>query len=90
MRSIIAILIVLLMILQYQLWFTAGGVISVCHLNKSIAYQALENQKLADRNAILIEDIEGLRNSVEAIEEHARSDLGMIKKGEVFYQISNK
>ena len=87
MRSIIAILIMLFMIIQYQLWFTTGGVLSVCHLNKSIDYQTLKNRKLADRNTILIEDIEDLKHGTKAIEEHARSDLGMIKNGEVFYQM---
>lgn len=47
------------------------------------------NKKLAERNAILMADIFDLKHGNEAIEEHARNDLGMIKKGEVFYQITN-
>ena len=87
MRPIIGILIALLVLLQYQLWFAAGGVVSIYHLNKNIHQQLLENKTFADRNAVLAADIDDLKNGNEAIEEYARNDLGMIKKGEVFYQV---
>lgn len=86
-RPIIGILIALFILLQYQLWFSSGGVISVYHLNKNIHQQILENKTFANRNAALEADIDDLKNSNEAIEERARNDLGMIKKGEIFYQV---
>ncbi|WP_211923770.1 cell division protein FtsB [Coxiella endosymbiont of Amblyomma nuttalli] len=88
MRSItIIILITLFILLQYQLWFTTGGIISIYHLNQKIHRQMLENKGFANRNAVLIADIDNLKHGNEAIEERARNDLGMIKKGEVFYQV---
>ncbi|WP_267257080.1 cell division protein FtsB [Coxiella endosymbiont of Ornithodoros maritimus] len=87
MRPIIAILIALFVLLQYQLWFASGGIVSVCYLNENINHQIMENQKLKDRNTALLADIDDLKHGAEAIEEHARNDLGMIKKSEVFYQI---
>ena len=87
MRPIIGILIALFILLQYQLWFAAGGVMSVYHLNKNIHQQILENKTFTNRNAVLSTNIDDLKNGNEAVEEHARNDLGMIKKGEVFYQV---
>lgn len=87
MRPIVGILIALFIVLQYQLWFAAGGVMSVCHLSKNIHQQILENKIFANRNAVLAADIDDLKNGNKAIEEHARNDLGMIRRGEVFYQV---
>ena len=87
MRSIVVILVTLFILLQYQLWFAAGGVMSVYHLNRNIHQQLLENTTFANRNAVLAADINDLKHGNEAIEERARNDLGMIKKGEVFYQV---
>lgn len=87
MRSIVGILIVLFIVLQYQLWLATGGIMSVYHLNKNINQQILKNKAFANRNAMLAADIDDLKNGNKAIEEHARNDLGMIKKGEVFYQV---
>ena len=89
MRSIILIFITLFFVLQYQLWFTAGGILSVYHLHKNINHQMAENKKLIERNTVLTADIFDLKYGNQAIEERARNDLGMIKKGEVFYQITN-
>ena len=87
MRPIIAVLIALFILLQYQLWFSAGGILPVYRLNRNINRQTIENQKLKDRNTALLSSIDGLKHGTEALEEHARSDLGMIKKGEMFYQV---
>ena len=87
MRPIVVILIALFILLQYQLWFAVGGIMSVYHLNKNIHQQILENKTFANRNAVLAADIDDLKHGNEVIEERARNDLGMIKKGEVFYQV---
>lgn len=89
MRSVIFIFVALLFVLQYQLWFATGGVLSAYRLHKDLNYQAAENKKLEERNAVLMADIFDLKHGDQAIEERARNDLGMIKKGEVFYQIPN-
>lgn len=89
MRSVIFVLVALFFLLQYQLWFTAGGILSAYRLQKNINYQIVANAKLVERNAILMADIFDLKHGNQAIEERARNDLGMIKKGEIFYQIIN-
>ena len=89
MRSIVLILVALFFLLQYQLWFVAGGILSAYRLHKNLNYQVIENKKLAERNAVLMANIFDLKHSNQVIEERARDDLGMIKKGEVFYQIAN-
>lgn len=89
MRSILLIFVALFFLLQYQLWFATGGILSAYRLNKNLNYQVAENKKLEERNAILMADIFDLKHGNQAIEERARNDLGMIKRGEVFYQIPN-
>ncbi|AJC50225.1 septum formation initiator family protein [Coxiella endosymbiont of Amblyomma americanum] len=88
MRLIVFILFSLLIFLQYQLWFTSGGVLSTYFLCVNLKHQMFENKKLVERNVFLMSDICNLRYDSRTIEEHARKDLGMIKKGEVFYKIS--
>ena len=87
MKALIAILIVLLLILQYKLWFGDGNMREVWKLQAAIEEQKKENEKLRERNAALEAEVEDLKQGMEAIEERARSELGMIKKGETFYQI---
>lgn len=87
MKPIIFILTALFILLQYQLWFASGGVFTAYRLHSNITKQAQMNKKLQERNAILVADIKELKHGNDAVEERARNDLGMIKKGEVFYQI---
>lgn len=87
MKALIAILIVLLLILQYKLWFGDGNMREVWKLQAAIEEQKKENEKLRERNAALEAEVQDLKQGMEAIEERARSELGMIKKGETFYQI---
>lgn len=87
MRALVVILIFLLVVLQYKLWISPNGISKTWHLEKTIAAQNKENKKLRNRNAIVDADIKDLKQGNDAIEECARSELGMIKKGEVFYQI---
>ena len=75
------------MLLQYELWFASGGAVTAYRLHQNITAQAKINKELKDRNAFLIADIKDLKNGNESVEESARNDLGMIKKGEVFYQV---
>lgn len=87
MKPIIIAMIVLLGVLQYELWFAIGGILPTYHLKQAIKTQTAVNQQLQVRNNLLVAEIKDLKTGNQAIEEHARSDLGMIKPGEVFYQI---
>lgn len=87
MKWISAILIVLLLGLQYRLWVGEGSVAEIARLSKAIEKQRAENERLHERNAALDGEVQDLKQGVEAIEERARSELGMVKKDEVFFQI---
>jgi len=80
-------LLAILVLLQYPLWFGSGGVVAVWRLNREIAAQEQENAQLKDRNQALEADVNDLKQGLAAIEERARTELGMVKKGEVFFQV---
>ena len=87
MKWIAAILFSLLLILQYTLWFGNGGLLRLWQLNAKVEEQKVENEKLTERNRALEAEVLDLKQGLEAIEERARSDLGMIKKDETFFQV---
>ena len=87
MKILIAILVVLLALLQYRLWFGQGSVKSVLVLKKQVAAQQANNAKLQERNQVLLAEVKDLQKGHQAVEERARNELGMIKKGETFYQV---
>jgi cell division protein FtsB len=87
MRIWIVLLISLFVILQYDLWVGEGSLATVWRLQKSIENQSKENKVLADRNKALEAEVIDLKQGKDAIEERARSDLGMIKEGETYIQI---
>lgn len=74
--------------LQFTLWFGEGGVSDMHALKQAIAQQKLENEKLAERNRVLEAEVKDLKDGLEAIEEHGRLDLGMIKQNETFYLVT--
>jgi cell division protein FtsB len=90
LSSIALALIAVLAFLQYRLWFESGGMLDYFRLKKVLAAQALENEKLKKRNEEIAFQVERLRNSHDATESRARNELGMVKKGETFYQIVKK
>lgn len=90
MKVLIAILIFLLLILQFKLWFGDGNMRELWQLQSRIEEQKTENQKLRDRNLALEAEVKDLKQGLEAIEERARNELGMIKKDETFFQIIEK
>ena len=87
MRALLAILLLLLIALQYKLWLGEGGFADVRRLEQRVAEQAQENEILGQRNRELQAEVEDLRQGYEAIEERARSELGMIREEEEFYQV---
>ena len=87
MRVLFAILLFVLVALQVKLWFGEGGYRDVQRLAERVEQQAAENEVLAQRNRELQAEVEDLRQGLEAIEERARSELGLIKQHEEFYQV---
>lgn len=86
-RALPLILIAVLGFLQYCLWFEPGGIIDMLRIKKELALQVSHNEKIKKRNEKLIQQIQYLQASNDAIEERARRELGMVKKGETFYQV---
>lgn len=86
-RILLVILIIILAILNYRLWFAGDGLVNVFHFKKSISIQRAENDAIVRHNAAIASEIDSLKKGGIAIENRARSDLGMVKKGEVFYQV---
>lgn len=90
MRWLIALLIFFLASLQYRLWVGEGSLADLHGLKMEIAHQEAETTRLMTRNQELRAEVLDLGEGVEAIEERARSELGMIKQGEIFIQVINR
>ena len=87
LRYAALILLILLIGLQLKLWTGAGGVRDVDSLRQTVAQTKRENEELKARNEALAAEVRDLKEGRAAIEERARSELGLIKPGETFYQI---
>lgn len=87
MRLLIVALVMLLAVLQYRLWVGEGSLAEVHGLKQEIAVQESELERLRVRNRELQAEVDDLRTGVEALEERARGELGMIKPGEIFIQV---
>ncbi len=81
------LLIVMLVVLQYRLWVGEGSLAELYLLKEDIELQRAELQQMRRRNQALQAEVNDLKKGLEAIEERARNDLGMIREGEIFYQI---
>lgn len=81
------LLVILLIFLQYCLWFESGGIIDMMRAKKKLAIEAQQNEKLKVRNKALLEQVQRLHKNNEALESRARHELGMVKNGETFYQV---
>jgi len=82
-----AILATVLLALQYPLWIGKGSWLRVWELDRSLTAAKDQNAKLKARNDALDAEVKDLKQGLEAVEERARYELGMIKKDEVFYQV---
>ena len=87
MRILMGILVFLLVMLQYRLWVGEGSLAEVHNLHREIETQKEVITKLRERNLELRAEVENLKHGQEAIEERARSGLGMIRENEIFYQV---
>ena len=87
MKIVNSILLFLLLIMLWTHWFGTGGSDEL--KDKEILYklQLAKNKELQARNEKLIAEVEDLKKGLEAVEERARSEMGMIKEGETFIQI---
>ena len=88
-RVLIILLFGLLAILQVRLWISADGFSEVSRLKTQVDLQRNENTELAHRNARLEAEVEDLRSGFAAVEERARSDLGLVAPDESFYVFSS-
>ncbi len=86
-RAITLILVALLLLIQYPLWLGKGGWLKVWDMGRQVEAQQQANRQSQSRNALLDAEVRDLKQGTDAIEERARSELGMIKRGEVFFQI---
>jgi cell division protein FtsB len=86
MRRISLLFVVLILLFQYPLWIGKGGWLKVWDLSRQVEAQKEVNLKTAQRNAVLDAEVRDLKQGTEAVEERARSELGMVKRDEVFFQ----
>ena len=87
MKILALVLLVLLVWLQYKIWLQDGGIPEVLQLQQEVEIVKTEVDKLEERNASLDAEVQDLKKGLDAIEERARSEMGMIKEGEVYYQV---
>lgn len=86
MRPLLIILLVSLLALQYKLWLGDGSILQWASLEKKLDAHERYNEKLAARNRAIEADILELKHGDQALEEQARTELGMVKKNETYYQ----
>jgi cell division protein FtsB len=86
-RAVTLILTALLLLLQYPLWLGKGSWLRVWDHNRQLEAQREINRQAQARNGAMDAEVRDLKEGTAAIEERARSELGMVKRGEVFYQI---
>ena len=84
---VLALLLLALVALQAKLWWGEGGLGEARELDRQVADQRAENARLQQRNDALSAEVEDLKSGEAAVEERARSELGMIKPGETFYRV---
>ncbi len=87
MKALIALLAVLLALVQFRLWVGDESLAEVWRLRQAIDSQTSENVLLESRNQRLEAEVRDLKNGLEAVEERARLELGMIRKDEIYFQI---
>ena len=90
MKIIGIILAALIVLIQYPLWIGKGGWLRVWDVDRQLAAQKVKNGELERRNGSLAAEVKDLKTGTEAIEERARSELGMVRSDEVFYQYVDK
>ena len=90
MRILGAVLVALILAIQYPLWLGKGGWLRVWDVDRLLEAQGARNGGLEIRNSALAAEVKDLKQGSDAIEERARYELGMVKNDEVFFQVPNK
>ena len=88
MRILTLILIIVFILLQVDIWLKEDGKKRTEELNQMISTQQQENKEMMIRNSELEEEIKDFKGGTEALEEKARTEMGMIKEGEELYLIA--
>jgi cell division protein FtsB len=89
-KLLIPALVILFVVLQYKLWVGEGSLAEVATLERDIEAQQQAIEEMKRRNMAMQAEIDSFKNDQEAVEARARSDLGMIREGEVYFQIPDK
>ncbi|MBG7601524.1 MAG: septum formation initiator family protein [Gammaproteobacteria bacterium] len=89
-KLLIPVLVVLFVVLQYKLWVGEGSLAEVATLERDIEAQQKAIEEMKRHNMAMQAEIDSFKNDQEAVEARARSDLGMIREGEVYFQIPDK
>jgi cell division protein FtsB len=87
MRIFAVALASILLLLQYRIWVSDQGMREVSRLRAAIGAQAVQNQEQSERNRQLLAEVTDLKQGMSALEERARSELGMVGSNETFYQV---
>ncbi|MBY5921479.1 cell division protein FtsB [Ferrimonas balearica] len=87
MRILLVVLTLLLVALQYRLWAGENSLREVVRLREQIQRQLEGNSALVERNQVLMQEIKDLRDGLDAVEERARHELGMVREDEQFYRV---
>ena len=87
MKALIVLLVLLLALVQFRLWVGEESLAEVWRLRQAIEQQSAENALFKSRNQRLEAEVRDLKNGLEAVEERARLELGMIRKDEIYFQI---
>ncbi len=87
-KVILIVAVLITIVLQYRFWLGEGGYFPHQALLQQVKQQSEVNEELKERNRILAAEVYDLKNGAEAIEEHARLDLGLVKPNETFVQMS--
>jgi cell division protein FtsB len=90
MKWLLAVLLIILVSLQYRLWRGEGSFAQATTLARDIKQQQAENDRMRERNRILDVEVQDLKSGADSVEERARNDIGMIKKDETFFMIPAK
>jgi cell division protein FtsB len=87
MKWVIAALAALVLMLQYRIWLSPDGIREVMQLGDAVEVQTQENKRLVERNRQLSAEVRDLKQDFQALEERARSELGLISASETYYQV---
>ncbi|ABI60688.1 MULTISPECIES: cell division protein FtsB [Nitrosomonas] len=87
MKITTGLLVLMIALTQYPLWFGKGGWLEIMEMHEQIIALHETNQSLQNRNTVLEAEVNNLKKGLDAIEELARSELGMIRRNELFFHV---